>query len=70
MGKDMWMSPPLNLDWSWLFGQSDCPWYLMERLFGQSGIGDLQSLIAMVSKELLQHCTDRNIPITEACDDR
>jgi len=52
MGKPLWLLLPAIGDWRWLTGRADSPWYPSARLFRQPQIGDWQSAIAEVSREL------------------
>jgi len=52
MGKPLWLLLPAIGDWRWLMERVDSPWYPSARLFRQPQIGDWQSAIAEVSREL------------------
>jgi tetratricopeptide (TPR) repeat protein len=55
LGKPVWVLLPLCADWRWLTGRDDSPWYPTARLFRQPGIGDWDSAIAQVRRELTLH---------------
>ncbi len=52
LGKPVWLLLPANPDWRWLLGRGDSPWYPSMRLFRQPKLGDWESVIEMVAKEL------------------
>jgi hypothetical protein len=39
-------------DWRWLMGRSDSPWYPTARLFRQPRVGDWNSVVQQVRREL------------------
>jgi tetratricopeptide (TPR) repeat protein len=52
MGKPLWLLLSFVPDWRWLFDREDSPWYPSMRLFRQPKIGDWQSSIRQVCREL------------------
>jgi ADP-heptose:LPS heptosyltransferase len=52
MGKPLWLMLPAIGDWRWLTGRGDSPWYPSARLFRQPQIGDWQSVMADIAREL------------------
>jgi tetratricopeptide (TPR) repeat protein len=52
LGKPLWLLLPAIGDWRWLKERADSPWYPTARLFRQPRIGDWQSALADVSREL------------------
>jgi hypothetical protein len=52
LGKPVWILLPLCPDWRWLLDRSDSPWYPTARLFRQPRIGDWESVIAQMAREL------------------
>ena len=52
LGKPVWILLPAIGDWRWLLARADSPWYPSARLFRQPQIGDWQSAIADVTREL------------------
>ena len=54
MGKPVWILLPFVVDWRWLLDRDDRPWYPNARLFRQPRIGDWDSVIARLQRELAQ----------------
>lgn len=52
MGKAVWVLLPFNPDWRWMLERSDCPWYPSAKLFRQTRVGDWNSVLSLVAKEL------------------
>ncbi len=52
MGRPAWMLLPYSPDFRWLLDREDSPWYPTLKLFRQPKIGDWQSVIGRVRKEL------------------
>jgi tetratricopeptide (TPR) repeat protein len=52
LGKPVWVLLQYVADWRWLLGRSDSPWYPTARLFRQPEIGDWESVIRQVEREL------------------
>jgi tetratricopeptide (TPR) repeat protein len=52
LGKPLWLLLPAIGDWRWLLSGDDNPWYPSARLFRQPRIGDWQSALADVAREL------------------
>ena len=53
MGKPVWiLLPALGVDWRWLLGREDSPWYPSARLFRQPAVGDWDSVMERVASEL------------------
>jgi tetratricopeptide (TPR) repeat protein len=52
LGKPVWILLPFAADWRWLRERNDSPWYPTARLFRQSRLGDWESVIAKVAREL------------------
>jgi len=55
MGKPVWILLCFNPCWRWLLDRDDSPWYPTARLFRQPAIGDWESVIEVVGRELRQH---------------
>jgi tetratricopeptide (TPR) repeat protein len=52
MGKPVWLLLPFVPDWRWLLDRDDSPWYPSMRLFRQPKVGDWQSPVRQVCREL------------------
>jgi hypothetical protein len=52
LGKPVWILLSFIQDWRWLVQREDSPWYPTARLFRQPEIGDWDSVIARVGREL------------------
>jgi hypothetical protein len=52
LDKPLWLMLPAIGDWRWLTGRADSPWYPSARLFRQPQIGDWQSVMADIAREL------------------
>jgi tetratricopeptide (TPR) repeat protein len=52
LGKPVWLLLSSIQDWRWLQRRGDSPWYPTARLFRQPEIGDWDSVIARVAREL------------------
>jgi tetratricopeptide (TPR) repeat protein len=52
MGKPVWVLLPFISDWRWMVDREDSPWYPTMRLFRQERIGDWQTPIARLKREL------------------
>ncbi len=52
MGKPTWVLLSQLADWRWLLDRDDSPWYPSVRLFRQPELGDWDSVIGQVAREL------------------
>ncbi len=52
LDKPVWVLLPYAPDWRWLLNRVDSPWYPSARLFRQPKIGDWDSVLQSVAKEL------------------
>ncbi len=52
MGKPVWLLLPFAPDWRWLLERDTSPWYPTMRIFRQPRIGDWESAIRSVAREL------------------
>jgi ADP-heptose:LPS heptosyltransferase len=52
LGKPVWILSRYNADWRWLQNRPDSPWYPTARIFGQPEMGDWDSVIAEIEREL------------------
>jgi hypothetical protein len=52
MGRPVWILLPCSSDWRWMLTREDSPWYPTARLFRQPAIGDWDSVIEQLRREL------------------
>lgn len=52
LGKPVWILSRYNACWRWLQNRPSSPWYPTARIFGQPALGDWDSVIAEVGREL------------------
>jgi hypothetical protein len=52
LGKPVWILLPAIVDWRWLIGRADSPWYSSARLFRQPKIDDWDNVIARLTSEI------------------
>ncbi len=52
MGRPVWILLPFSPDWRWMLARDDSPWYPTARLFRQPAIGDWESVIERLRREL------------------
>jgi hypothetical protein len=52
LGKPVWVLLPFAPDWRWMLNREDSPWYPTIRLFRQPSLGDWDSVISRITKEL------------------
>jgi tetratricopeptide (TPR) repeat protein len=52
LGKPVWILSRYNACWRWLQNRPTSPWYPTARIFGQPSMGDWDSVIAEVGREL------------------
>lgn len=52
MARPVWLLVPFAPDFRWLLDREDSPWYPTARLFRQPGIGEWDSVLARVRREL------------------
>jgi tetratricopeptide (TPR) repeat protein len=57
LGKPVWILLPFSPDWRWLLHRDDSPWYPSVRLFRQPAIGDWDSVVEAVVRELTAGAT-------------
>jgi tetratricopeptide (TPR) repeat protein len=54
LGKQTWLMIPFAPDWRWQLGRDDSPWYPTMRMFRQPKVGDWNTLLLNVRRELEQ----------------
>jgi hypothetical protein len=52
MGRPVWILLPFSPDWRWALAGESSPWYPTARLFRQPSLGDWDSVIERVRREL------------------
>ena len=52
MAKPVWILPPHAVDFRWMYGRDDSPWYPTARLFRQTSPGNWSEVIARVGGAL------------------
>jgi tetratricopeptide (TPR) repeat protein len=52
MARPVWIMLPFSPDWRWMLARPDSPWYPTAKLFRQPSIGDWDSVVAQVAREL------------------
>jgi FkbM family methyltransferase len=52
LGVPVWVALPVTIDWRWMRGRSDSPWYPSMRLFRQTRPGDWSSVFAEMKAAL------------------
>jgi ADP-heptose:LPS heptosyltransferase len=58
-GRPVWVLVPAYVEWRWLAGRSDSPWYPSMRLFRQRELGNWQPVIDEVRDALREWCEGR-----------
>ena len=65
LGKPVWILVTHVPDWRWLLERDDSPWYPTARLFRQPRIGDWESVVGRVGRELTQLAARRPENLTD-----
>jgi tetratricopeptide (TPR) repeat protein len=53
MGRPVWiLLPVIGVDWRWMLGREDSPWYPSARLFRQCAIGGWDAVVERIAAEL------------------
>ena len=55
LGVPVWMPLPTLVDWRWLLGRDDSPWYPTMRLFRQSHLGDWEPVFERMAAGAQKH---------------
>jgi tetratricopeptide (TPR) repeat protein len=64
LGKPVWILSRYNADWRWLQNRPTNPWYPTARIFGQPTLGDWDSVMTEVGRELAIEVAKKTAPIT------
>jgi len=64
LGKPVWILSRYNADWRWLQNRPTNPWYPTARIFGQPAMGDWDSVIAEVGRELANEIAKKGAAVT------
>jgi tetratricopeptide (TPR) repeat protein len=59
LGRPAWVLLPFGADWPWMTGRSSSPWYPTLRLFRQNRLGDWQSVLDTLGRNLDQWAVQR-----------
>lgn len=54
LNKQSFLMLPWRPEWRWLIGRSDSPWYPSIKIFRQKSLGDWNSVVRCIEKELLK----------------
>jgi Flp pilus assembly protein TadD len=60
LGVPVWVPLPTLVDWRWLLGRDDSPWYPTMRLFRQKQLGDWEPVFARLAAALRATPRDRH----------
>ncbi len=52
LGRRLWLLLPFNPDWRWMLERTDSPWYPGARLCRQPAIGDWDSVLSSLGREI------------------
>jgi len=58
LGKPVWTLLPFVPDWRWFLDREDSPWYPTMRLFRQPSLGDWESVIQRITRQLHEMVKD------------
>jgi hypothetical protein len=59
LGKPVWILSRFDADWRWLQNRPSNPWYPTARIFGQPTLGDWDSVMTEVGRELANEIAKR-----------
>ncbi len=62
LGKPVWILSRYNACWRWLQNRPTSPWYPTARIFGQPALGDWDSVMTVVTRELKIEVAKRAYP--------
>jgi hypothetical protein len=54
----VWLALSTVVDWRWLLGREDTPWYPTMRLFRQPTLGDWESVFERMARQLRRRVSD------------
>jgi len=64
LGKPVWILSRFNADWRWLQNRPTNPWYPTARIFGQPTLGDWDSVMTEVGRELANEIAKKSAATT------
>jgi tetratricopeptide (TPR) repeat protein len=64
LGKPVWILSRYNADWRWLQNRPTNPWYPTARIFGQPTMGDWDSVMTEVGRELANEVAKKSATTT------
>ncbi|MHB8267490.1 tetratricopeptide repeat protein [Bradyrhizobium sp.] len=64
LGKPVWILSRYNADWRWLQNRPTNPWYPTARIFGQPTMGDWDSVMTEVGRELANEIARKGAAVT------
>jgi hypothetical protein len=59
LAKRMWVAVPRQVDWRWLTGRADSPWYPTATLFRQETFGDWSAVVDRMAEALRDEVASR-----------
>jgi tetratricopeptide (TPR) repeat protein len=54
MGKEVWMMNRFDTCWRWFMNRTDSPWYPTIKLYRQPKLGDWESVVQNIKKDLIE----------------
>ena len=54
MGKEVWMMNRFDTCWRWMINRTDSPWYPTIKIYNQPKLGDWESVVENIKKDLIE----------------